>query len=256
MSPPHAPAPKTMQEQIEAGALVDLSPEAQRAGFPHPVAMTPAALAALSEPGTPKPALSATMTRLLMETATAFAKAYPGVNAMGFLLTTQDGDRSVTCRLRLTGEGAKDAPAFTYMLEDEAVPLDLADALGVPPTRFGSLWDGAEVISTYTRAQAIADGFLVDLTDLSKNSGIKYPVAITNTALAEVTGDESAYFEAVLDLLAALMRAIVEAAPDAERVDFTLDPGNGRRESVALYATCGPGDDPAPVLTIMLPGED
>jgi hypothetical protein len=32
--------------------------------------------------------------------------------------------------------------------------------------------------------------------------------------------------------------------------------GNGRKEKVDLYSVCGPGDDAAPVLTIMLRGED
>ena len=39
-----------------------------------------------------------------------------------------------------------------------------------------------EVIYSYTRKQAIEDGVLVDITEMAKEAGIKYPVAITSTA--------------------------------------------------------------------------
>jgi hypothetical protein len=32
--------------------------------------------------------------------------------------------------------------------------------------------------------------------------------------------------------------------------------GDGRRETVSLWALCGPGDDAQPVITIMVEGED
>src|ERR1035441_8107595 len=38
------------------------------------------------------------------------------------------------------------------------------------------------VIYSYTRKQAIEDGVLVDITEMAKEAGIKYPVAITSTA--------------------------------------------------------------------------
>src|SRR6185437_8267129 len=36
-----------------------------------------------------------------------------------------------------------------------------------------------EVIYSYTRAQAIADGVLVDVSETAKEAGFKYPVALT-----------------------------------------------------------------------------
>jgi uncharacterized protein YunC (DUF1805 family) len=36
-----------------------------------------------------------------------------------------------------------------------------------------------EVIHAYTRAQAIEDGTLVDVTETAKEAGIKYPTAVT-----------------------------------------------------------------------------
>lgn len=37
----------------------------------------------------------------------------------------------------------------------------------------------AEVISTYTRAQAIKDGVLIDISEWAKEYGFKFPVAVT-----------------------------------------------------------------------------
>ena len=42
-------------------------------------------------------------------------------------------------------------------------------------------WDEAEVIYAYTRAQAIEDGVLVDVSEIAKEAGIKFPVAMTST---------------------------------------------------------------------------
>jgi len=42
-------------------------------------------------------------------------------------------------------------------------------------------WDGAEVIYAYTRAQALEDGVLVDVSEIAKQSGIKFRVALTST---------------------------------------------------------------------------
>ena len=36
-----------------------------------------------------------------------------------------------------------------------------------------------EVIYSYTRAQAIEDGVLIDVTRMAQEAGFKYPVAIT-----------------------------------------------------------------------------
>ena len=60
------------------------------------------------------------------------------------------------------------------------------------------LFDDAEIISRYTRAQAIEDGILVDMTvepfgDLAREAGLKWPIAMTATAFNEfVAGCERA----------------------------------------------------------------
>jgi hypothetical protein len=53
-----------------------------------------------------------------------------------------------------------------------------------------SLFDDAEIISMYTRAQAIEDGILVDMTQepfgaLAREAGLKWPIAMTMTAFVD-----------------------------------------------------------------------
>jgi len=46
--------------------------------------------------------------------------------------------------------------------------------------------DKVEIISVYTRNQAIEDGFLVDVSDMAREAGFKWPVAVTRSVWDEV----------------------------------------------------------------------
>ncbi len=39
-----------------------------------------------------------------------------------------------------------------------------------------------DVVSRYTRKMAIEDGYLVDVPDMAKEAGFKFPVALTRAA--------------------------------------------------------------------------
>src|SRR4051794_16176822 len=56
-----------------------------------------------------------------------------------------------------------------------------------------NLWAGAQVISCYTRAQALEDGLLVAVpTELAAEAGFRWPVALTVAAWADaVAWDET-----------------------------------------------------------------
>jgi hypothetical protein len=144
-----------------------------------------------------------------------------------------------------------------------------------------NLW--GDPIFSYTRAQAIADGVLVDLTTatddkgqlLCQQAGFKVPVAITRTAWAQTieaggswrpNGDGE-----VLELKGGqsltgrlwdvlwMLRVASGKAANTDRVHFQVlvdANGDGRHEMVRLWALCCPGDDAQPVITIMLEGED
>ena len=120
------------------------------------------------------------------------------------------------------------------------------------------------VIFAYTRAQAIADGVLVDVSELAREAGFKLPVAVTCGVWAECVAvpegiagqDETGR---LWDILTMLRHAIAKSS-GGDRVDFALHVRNDNEERtpplVSLYALCGPGDDAEPVVTVMLPHED
>ena len=140
-----------------------------------------------------------------------------------------------------------------------------------------------EPIRACTRAQAIADGVLVDLTTatddrghrLCHQAGFKVPVAITRTAWAKTVeaggtwkqhgDDEILLLKGGQSLTGRLwdvlwMLAVAgRQAGQTDRVHFQVlvdVHGDGRHETVKLWAHCGPGDDAKPVITIMVEGED
>ena len=148
-------------------------------------------------------------------------------------------------------------------------------------TQPDDLW--GEPIHSYTRAQAIADGVLIDLTTatddkgqlLCSQAGFKVPVAITRTAWAQTIqaggswkqdGDgEALELKGGQSLTGRLwdvlwmLRVASGKAAKADRVHFQVlvdVHGDGHREIVKLWALCGPGDDPQAVITIMVEGED
>ena len=136
-----------------------------------------------------------------------------------------------------------------------------------------------EVISSYSRAQAIEDGVLMELL-LAREAGFRYGVAVTVGVFAVIApwaqgsqGDVSKPAEGqplyglgqsfdgrAWDLLTILLNEIRRGKGGA-RVDFAplfLMPGiaQDRPMPVQLVAICGPGDEGEPIITIALPGED
>ncbi|MCY3024594.1 MAG: hypothetical protein NTW87_36935 [Planctomycetota bacterium] len=131
------------------------------------------------------------------------------------------------------------------------------------------MFEDADVIHRYTRAQAIADGVLVDLMQtetkpLVREAGFKVPIAMTATAFSETVAPIDGELPPGQDLKGRLwdvlmvFKAEIRRAPAGEDcVHFTVNVFNGQKAvPVQLWALCGPGDDLEPVITIMLEGED
>ncbi len=133
--------------------------------------------------------------------------------------------------------------------------------------------NGMDVISTYTRAEAIADGVLVDVSDMAREYGFRYPVAMTNGAWSDAvawTAADNARKGALqdergrlADVLTMLHYTIQHRPPvgAGDRVAFSVlrvpRAGTGVvARAVAFEGVCGPGDAGEPVITIQLPGED
>ena len=123
------------------------------------------------------------------------------------------------------------------------------------------------VIFRYTRAQAIEDGVLVDMTEWARETGFKVPVACTRSVwdgfivppegMRESGQDERGRAH---DLLWMLWNGIRKNLCDAElsfRVIFLGTSEHPERQVTAKFkSVCSPGDKGEPVVTIMLPHED
>ena len=118
------------------------------------------------------------------------------------------------------------------------------------------------VIYAYSRAQAIDDGVLVDVSETAGEAGIRFPVALTRAVYEQCVivppharcQDERGRLWDVLGMTRyAIMRAPAGRTELAVSLVCLTDRGKRR---VTLKAICGPGDDAEPVITVMLPEED
>ena len=134
-----------------------------------------------------------------------------------------------------------------------------------------------EPISTYSRAQAIADGVLIDVSSVAREAGIVWPVALTSAAWGDCvewtdatearkgfTGQsESGRLWDVVWMLSLAIRGALRRGLDASQqpLYYSLHrtPTAGRGvmpRKVTLKFIVGPGDDGRPCITVMLPSED
>ena len=125
--------------------------------------------------------------------------------------------------------------------------------------------DSWNLVYCYSRAQAILDGVLVDVTEQAKAIGFKLHTVVTDHLFhgyVEVPeGLDRSFGQSVTGRLHDLMVLALFAARRAVhtdrapfKVDFLMAPG--RKETVEVVAHIGPGDHGEPVLTIMLPDGD
>jgi hypothetical protein len=141
-----------------------------------------------------------------------------------------------------------------------------ADAMSANHQNIGDVF--GEPIAGYSRRQAIEDGVLVDLMQpetvgLVREAGFKFPVAMTANAFAATVAEMGESLPEGQDIQGRLwdvlwmLSCAIKIAGSTNRLTFRVSVWNGRRrEEVKLWALCGPGDDAAPVVTIMLEGED
>ena len=112
-----------------------------------------------------------------------------------------------------------------------------------------------EVIYSYTRAQALEDGVLVDVTTEATAYGFLYPTAISSAVFEVVQGIPEGSGHTTLgrlrDVLFMSHRAIKKARPgDGNRLAFQLYLDGALEELTELFIDLGPGDEGEPVLTI------
>lgn len=121
----------------------------------------------------------------------------------------------------------------------------------------------------YTRADAIADGVLIDVTETAQQFGFKIPVALTDgvwsdcvkwspsDSEAQTHQDEGARLGDVLWMayLAAKAGKGVSVVP-FQLLRIPRDGRDTKPRLTRLKMIIGPGDAGEPVLTILLPNED
>lgn len=120
-----------------------------------------------------------------------------------------------------------------------------------------------EVITSYSRAQAIEDGQLIDVSETAREAGVKFPTALTSAVWENYVKLSPAAKSAGQDEKGRLwdivwMFRCAAVVRGGDEITFQLYVSTTRREPslVTLKAICGPGDDAEPVITIMLPDED
>lgn len=125
-----------------------------------------------------------------------------------------------------------------------------------------------QTISSYSRANAIADGVLIDVTSVASEAGFMVPVALTaeawNDCVAwtaedskrQVLQDEAGRLWDVLWMAFAAAR---RARGDQVAFQLYRVPRGGRGyrpRLTTLRLHISPGDEMEPVLSILLPGQD
>ena len=116
-------------------------------------------------------------------------------------------------------------------------------------------------IYSYSRAQAIEDGVLIDVSDIAKEAGFRVPVALTQALWADIHAIPKR-LQGAADpqgrLWDVLFIGFCSAAQqsDASLCRFQLQMRTGETQLYEVKVHCGSGDEGEPVLTFMRSGED
>lgn len=124
--------------------------------------------------------------------------------------------------------------------------------------------DDFEMIHSYSRRQAIADGVLIDVTETAREAGFTIPVAVTAAVFQQyvkvpdgVTAQDE---RGRLWDIVFMLRFAVTRHPETEgdTLLFTVFARNDEAEPqpVKLKAVVHPGDEGEPVITVLMPDED
>ena len=126
------------------------------------------------------------------------------------------------------------------------------------------VFDDTDYISVYTRAEALEDGVLKDVSDLARQAGFIYPLAIELDLYARLDPNErdaaigQDFTSRMWDVLTMLKDA-ANRTPRTDRLHFQvliqeIEKAGAEPEmnTMNLCAVCLPGDNFEPVITIEL----
>ena len=127
-----------------------------------------------------------------------------------------------------------------------------------------------DIISSYSRAEAIADGVLIDamtgVFESVSRQHYKYPVAMTAGVfvLIEQAVNDKKYHNDFAGIWHDILSMAKQGRDIANGTGkeivvyiqrFNANPFHAQNKET-LHILCGPGDNAEPVLTVMLPNED
>lgn len=144
---------------------------------------------------------------------------------------------------------------------DKMAEAEMPEDTRVAHASSDGFWDDAEVISRYTRAQALDDGVLVDVSEMAHEAGFVIPVAVTQAVWSDVNDIPPSQSHQdvngrLWDLLyMSFLRArVAPKGTDEMYTRFIMH--QGRKTYYTVKLQIGPGDNAEPVITIMRPEED
>jgi hypothetical protein len=136
--------------------------------------------------------------------------------------------------------------------------LEFKNASSRGPAHFLQDFD---VIDAYSRAQALEDGVLVDVSARAREAGFVYPVALTAALWADIRaippGQEG--FQDVAGRLWDVLwmaRMAIKRSPHGSGLLYQLIMPVGNFTEYTVQLVCGPGDHQEPVITLMREHED
>ena len=124
-------------------------------------------------------------------------------------------------------------------------------------------FEDAPVIYSYTRAQAIEDGVLIDVSETAKEAGFKFPIAVTSEVwhgYVEPSPKAKEWGQSERGRLWDILMVARFHAKGSHDSLFFFDVRMVMKEKqmrvIRFKALCHGGDDLEPVITISMPNED
>lgn len=117
-----------------------------------------------------------------------------------------------------------------------------------------------EIIYSYTRTEALADGTLVDVSIEGREVGFTVPVALTSTLFETIVGipkdsgeDQRGRTHDVLFMAACATRKERDSCEPRVEFSVLMTTDKGVKATLTLLIDFGPGDAGEPVITIGYP---
>ena len=171
------------------------------------------------------------------------------IEAKNWLKPVQGYNLSAKC-IDIANASSEFKTMISMGIKSGRYPVPNASVNNASATLSGDEWD---VIHSYSRADAISDGTLIDVTQIAKTVGFIFDVAMTAESYHKCTINTLNQDEAIWNTLNSLYINIKQSNANVDRVMFQVD---SNQDFIELKSLIGPGDDHNPVITIMLPGED